>query len=555
MSKAKNPSIAVLKRENGAEKIGYGLKTVAEAMGELRADIDNGDLKPLEAFGGKAKVGFDNYPAMVQAISEQGGFVALGDAYEYNGELELSDTSSTADNRRSVEIRGNGSTVFYPTHATGYAVKHSQTLAQAEAAPSFTARVYLNGCRFDGSKAGAGVSAAKWHGIRLLVFNDCQFQKFGGEGLHYPADSSFDSVGTDDVYAVLLTVIKGTTIRECGGWGIKQEMFAAPILWLQNYVANNQGGGLWLCAGKSEFRGGAVAYNGTAGDTEAAGIRLTKTTTVTNSSASNSMFSTIEIDRNHNHNIWLEDGYLHKFERCRLIDGSPTEPYIQKSIIKFGGTAGMTPFDNKIKDCYVRAIGDSSNPAGVLVNFASGDNNRVTGYRLLSGASPNFNVYADNGGQRCLLTDSIGRVKYSDYPEVSLNYVQARITSAQSVGTSVAALLFDDVQYDFEGLYDAATGEYISTGGVFEIEGFVTIESAPADTLLTIILDVDSGGGFAGLKSQSQVVPAALTLGAALFRFQSYIAPGAKIRVSAFANGSRNLSASAQRSGLTIRRV
>lgn len=71
MSRAKNPSIAVLKRDNGAEKIGYGASTVKGGLDAVKSDVEKALRKPLEPVNFGVTPDSDDNTAAWQALLDQ----------------------------------------------------------------------------------------------------------------------------------------------------------------------------------------------------------------------------------------------------------------------------------------------------------------------------------------------------------------------------------------------------------------------------------------------------------------------------------------------------
>ncbi len=474
--------------------------------------------------------------------------------YPISKTIELSDTSLNS-HRKSTSLTGPAVIKPIAEFTGSYVVRHSQTVDQA-AALSFGYGADLTDIELDGSCLhSANVNGIRFDGAWQPVWKNVYVHNMTGNGWEVPADNSLDAAG-DDSYGNVAPVIISCRFAKNHGWGIRQTRFSGSFSAIGTWVNNNLNGGVQLTSPNVLWLHGSISYNG------GVGLRLTKSLSAINSQLSSCTFVSTEFDRNAVNNVWFEHAYNCSIENSRLITAETGEAFnggemIAPVLVKFGGSPGMSSFNNCIDQPYVRDSQQTSNPSLTLFEFnPQASYCRVEHMHHLSNGTTNVTIGTADGESN-FVTDLTGSCVIGD-DTLSPTCAIAILTNATKISTVLTDIIFNIAEINKSGRYNTATGIYSfgADNGLFLIEGFLTVDAAAAMTGQTVAIHLrhdDGSSIFSSVKimtTQIQVISKVQTIP---FRFtlQNSI-QNARVKLSIVASTETSLKVGSQYSQLLI---
>lgn len=486
------------------------------------------------------------------AAGEQTVQLTRNKVYNVNVPIELSNTSSTAQNRQSVTLVGPATIKPLNTFTGSAVIKHSQSAAQATA-NSLAVGAGLRDITIDGSNLiASSVNGIRFDGAWMPVLSRVTVLNMTGHGVAFLADNTINSV--DDTYATVGTLIDSLRVSGCAGWGIYQTRFAAPFTARAVYITNNVMGGIRLTAPHTNIEGGAVAYNG------GPGIFITKSDSASGSTLSEVIIRSVELDTNAVNNVWVDNALNITFESVRLITREAAGVYVTPSLVRLGGTSGNSVNGVRFNKPYVRANQQTVNPPITFYQIDSqAAYTRIVDHYELAGTSTAKTV-ATRDGQNTTIQSITGEYIFSDTDKNDSAFFQASQVAALTISTAQTDIVWDTVGTDLTGRYNPATGEYQfkDDNGVFRVRGFLTVPASAATSARRIMfaLRFNPNSGYSTIKQMSVPVQIAAIDQVVPFDFMVRVTtPNALVKIAAFATTGTAILVGTSNTDFTVNKV
>jgi hypothetical protein len=345
----------------------------------------------------------DDTAAIQAAINAAQGriiFVPVG-TYLLTSPLELNWSTNAGEiYQKGTRLVGESlvGTVFL-NRTGGYAMQHTVTNAQANnlatgVRMSNGELAYFTIQHDGGSPAGSA-------GIKLFSFwfahiHDISVSGADDHALWMPKDVTL--AANSDRYACGQLILERNDFRGSVGWGVKNDAYGNRLELLNNYVVNNEGGGLYLSGSGHNVYDNAIAGNGSAVNiATCAGIHIAYNGEATPHISS---IEKNEIQDNWNTHIFIE-GYDHVVQQNRLLQdgtaGTGGNTFRNSSVLKMDATSSGSALDNVVRNNVVR--------------FDNAGSATIKGFHVIDAANTYNNAFIDN----IFLSAGSGLTKY-DFP-------------------------------------------------------------------------------------------------------------------------------------------
>lgn len=477
-----NPQSAQLAAASSADKSGEAINVFSYLSPAQQIDIRTGAAT------------LDVSKALQKAVDEANGRplrLPTG-TYRIDSSIEINNQSSTATTRPAAKICGDGiQKTIILNRADGYAFKSSATVQQA-AARSLAHNgeiCHLTISADNRSPAGAGgiklesfwfgyihsveISAPKAHGIAMLL---------------NPALGK-----NSDLYAVGNLRIEDTHVNGATHWGIYNDSPSNSLYLNENYITNNDLGGVYLSGTGNEIHGGAIAGNAD-GPGGVAGLKISSAI----SSPHNSRVFGVEFDNNYKYHAVLE-GFHHTLEQNRFVQAATGGAFRTPVAILLDGTHSGYPQENRIEGNLFRfdSPGSAKITAISIPDSASGTGNRIVNSHFGNPLPPGLTKYAFAGSSRSqnyalennLLVYGTAQLPYR------MNAVAVASVGNNQLLTNAARKLTLNVKtIDTHGAFATATQRFTAPhSGVLKIDSNLVFRPVTAANVPTTIYVYKNG--------------------------------------------------------------